>query len=283
MDIRLPPEILKRLQQLRIHLRRAVLGQRQGAHASLRKGYGLEFSEYKAYSPGDDFRSVDWNVLARTDKIYTRQYREEQDVKVLIVLDYSKSLNFSSLPRQLALAISYVTLNTGDKVSVLLPGVAQSPWSSTPASYHGIVHMFENKAPVADAEFLHHVGRAVSQMKVPGRVFIISDLHFPLDNLLSAFEYLYKRNFETTLVEMNTMDTYRQASSALLIDAETDEELDVVLTEDDFNRLRTLYLGHQKEIERACARYNFTHADIPVDATLEQALFNYGIRGGIFS
>ncbi len=283
MNIRLTPEILRRLQQLRIHLRRAVLGQRQGMHASLRKGYGLEFSEYKAYSPGDDFRSIDWNVLARTDKIYTRQYREEQDVKVLIVLDYSKSLHYTSLPKQLALAIAYVTLNSGDKVSVLLPGVAQSPWSSTPASYHAIVKMLESKQTIPETEFLHHVGRATSEMKVPGRVFVISDMHFPLQDLFSTFEYLYKRNFEATLIEINTIDEYRFESSSLFVDSETSEELDAIMTENDFIRLRTLYLAHHKEIERACTRYNFSHTDIPIKTPLEDALFIHALQGGVFS
>jgi uncharacterized protein (DUF58 family) len=283
MDIKLPPEILKRLQQLRIHLRKAVLGQRQGAHASLKKGYGLEFSEYKSYSPGDDFRSIDWNVLARTDRIYTRQYREEQDVKVLVVLDYSKSLHFLPLPRQIALAIGYVTLGAGDKVSLLLPGVAQSPWSSTPGSYHGMVQLLETEKPVAESEFLFHTGKATSEMKVPGRVFIISDLHFPLEDICSTFEYLYKRNFETTLIELSTIDEYNFSASSVLLDSETGEELDAMLSETDFDRLRTLYLAHHNEIKRACVRYNFTHLDIPVRTTLEEALFHHAMRGGVFS
>lgn len=283
MTVKLSPEILKRLQQLRIHLRKAVLGQRQGSHASLRKGQGLEFSDYKAYSPGDDFRSVDWNVLARTDKIYTRQYREEQDVKVLIVLDYSKSLNTKPLARQLALAISYVTLHSGDKVSVLLPGVAQTPWSSTPSSWHSIVKMLESKDTIKDSEFLFHVGRATSEMKVPGRVFIISDLHYDLQNLLSTFEYLYKRNFETTLIEINTIDDYLFSDSSLLVDAETGEELDVDFSENDFLRLKTVYLNHHHEIERACKRYNFTRSEIPGSSSLEEALFIRAMRDGVFS
>jgi uncharacterized protein (DUF58 family) len=282
MSIHLSPDILKRLQQLRIHLRKAVLGQRQGAHQSIRRGHGLEFAEYKSYSPGDDFRSIDWNVLARTDKIYTRQYREEQDVKVLLVLDYSKSLHISPLASQIALAIAYVTLSRGDKVSVLLPGVYQTPWSSAPGSYHSIIKSLTMHNPVSSTEFLRTVGRASAEMKVPGRVIIISDLLFPLDDLITTLEHLYKRNFETTLVEIETLSRYQLEAASLLIDAETNEELDIYISETDLNNLKALYLAHHKEIERACSKYRFSHLQVPLESSLEEVLFTRLIKGGIF-
>lgn len=291
MDLKLPPEILKRLEQLQIHLRRAVLGQRQGGHKSLKKGHGLEFSEYKPYSPGDDFRSIDWNVLARTDKIYTRVYREEQDVKVLVILDYSKSLHFTTLPRQIALALSYVTLGSGDKVSLLLPGVSQTPWSSSPSSYYNMVKTLQTEKPLENSkknadlktDFLKQIGRATSQMKLPGKVFLISDMHFPLNDFLSALEYLYVKNFEVNIIEIETIEEFRKLNSNTLLDSETGESLDVILDENDFNRLRQLYLNHQKEISRACKKYNFAHSVIPVRTPLEIALFDYALREKIFS
>jgi uncharacterized protein (DUF58 family) len=282
MNINLSPDILKRLQQLRIHLRKAVLGQRQGAHQSIRRGYGLEFAEYKSYSPGDDFRSIDWNVLARTDKIYTRQYREEQDVKVLLVLDFSKSLHKSPLAAQIALAIAYVTLSKGDKVSILLPGVYQTPWSSAPSSYYTILKSLTSHTPVSDSEFLHTVGRASAEMKAPGRVVIISDLLFPLDNLITTLEHLYKRNFETTLIEIETLRQFQLESASLLIDSETNEELDVYISETEVNNLKALHLAHHNEIERACSKYRFSHLQVPLESSLEEVLFTRLIKGGIF-
>jgi len=281
MDIKLSTETLKRLQQLRIHLRRAILGQRQGIHRSIRRGHGLEFAEFKAYTPGDDFRSVDWNAYARTDRLYTRQYREEQDVKVLIVLDFSKSVQSNSLSSKLALALAYIALSSGDRVSLLLPGVFQSAWSSTPGSYSGLVQALENNTPVTDCDFLENLGKASSQMKVPGKVFIISDLLFPLDDLINSFEYLYKKNFECSLIALDTFSQFNTTDSALLIDSETKEELDIGLSEQDAQALKLLHLKHFTEIERACSKYNFSHVSFDITTPLDIALFDHFIKGGI--
>ena len=56
------PTFFRRLQQLKIRTRRAFLGSRQGSHRSVRKGHGLEFADFRAYAPGDDFRHIDWGV-----------------------------------------------------------------------------------------------------------------------------------------------------------------------------------------------------------------------------
>ena len=150
--IRFTPQFYKRLQQLKIRTRRAYLGNRQGGHVSLRKGFGMEFSDYKLYTMGDDFRNIDWGAFARSDRLYTKQFREDRDLNVVFLIDGSASMSGSSVGSQtcpkrmfadyyspgagrgakfdfcraLALALGYVALTDGDTVSFSVLGQNQN-------------------------------------------------------------------------------------------------------------------------------------------------------------
>jgi len=282
-SFKLSPEILKKLQQMRIHLRRAALGGRQGAHRSIRKGHGLEFSEFKAYSPGDDFRNLDWNALARTDKLYTRQYQEEQDVKILLILDYSKSVHTTPLARSIALAIAYASLHSGDRLSLLLPGVYQSPWSANPGSYHTLLRALEVEEPVGVNNLFSNMSRALSSVKLPGKVFLVSDFLFPLDEIEYALEFLYRKHFECALVAIDTFPLYPIEETGMFIDSETDETLEAgTISPKEQNELKNLHLKHFNELERLCNKFRFTLELVKANASLEVVLFEDFIRGGIF-
>ena len=73
---------LAQLELLRLESRNKFLGSRQGGHLSLKKGHGIEFSDYWQYEIGDNPRYIDWKAYGRTDKLYVKQFQEEQDLLV---------------------------------------------------------------------------------------------------------------------------------------------------------------------------------------------------------
>ena len=85
---------LQSLRDLELVTRATVEGLRQGLHRSPFPGYSAEFSQYRQYRPGDDLKYVDWKALARTDRVYTRQFRETTNLSALFVLDVSRSMNY---------------------------------------------------------------------------------------------------------------------------------------------------------------------------------------------
>jgi uncharacterized protein (DUF58 family) len=85
---------LQSLRDLELVTRATVEGLRQGLHRSPFHGYSAEFSQYRHYRPGDDLRYVDWKAFARTDRVYTRQFRETTNLAALFVLDISRSMDF---------------------------------------------------------------------------------------------------------------------------------------------------------------------------------------------
>ena len=85
---------LQSLRDLELMTKATVEGLRQGLHRSPFHGYSAEFSQYRHYRPGDDLKYVDWKAFARTDRIYTRQFRETTNLSALFVIDVSRSMDF---------------------------------------------------------------------------------------------------------------------------------------------------------------------------------------------
>src|SRR5258707_11098003 len=91
-----PPEVLAGIADLELVARMVVEGLVSGLHRSPFHGYSAEFSQYRHYRPGDDLKYVDWKLVARTDRLYTRQFRETTNMASAIVLDTSGSMDFPS-------------------------------------------------------------------------------------------------------------------------------------------------------------------------------------------
>src|ERR1044071_10209832 len=93
-DSLLDPAFLRKLERLRIHARRAFPGTMRGERRSTRSGASVEFRDFRKYEAGDDFRHVDWSIFARLEKLMLRQFVEEEDVRIDILIDHSQSMRF---------------------------------------------------------------------------------------------------------------------------------------------------------------------------------------------
>jgi len=93
------PELLAQVRRLTIRSRRAVEEVFSGAYRSAFRGQGLEFAEVREYVPGDDIRSIDWNVTARAGHPFVKRFEEERELTVVVALDLSASLDFGSRAR----------------------------------------------------------------------------------------------------------------------------------------------------------------------------------------
>ena len=89
-----PPEVLAGIADLELVARIVVEGLVSGLHRSPFHGYSAEFSQYRHYRQGDDLKYVDWKLVARTDRVYTKQFRETTNMTAAIVLDTSGSMDF---------------------------------------------------------------------------------------------------------------------------------------------------------------------------------------------
>lgn len=121
MNLVLDPREFRLLEGLRLNPRRSFGGRVRGERLTRKKGASTEFADYREYTEGDDLRHLDWNVLARLDSPVMRTYRDEEDLAVHLMLDGSPSMDFGEISkidfaREIALAIGYVALCSGDAV-----------------------------------------------------------------------------------------------------------------------------------------------------------------------
>ena len=120
-------EILRQVRQVHIRTRRLVDGIFAGEYHSVFKGRGIEFAEVREYVPGDDVRAIDWNVTARVGQPFVKQYVEERELTVMLLIDLSASGRFSSAPRdktriavELGATLALSAIGNNDKAGLIL-------------------------------------------------------------------------------------------------------------------------------------------------------------------
>lgn len=123
----LSQELLRKIRAIEIRTRHIVTAVLAGQYHSAFKGSGMEFEEVREYFPGDDVRSIDWNVTARTQHPYIKTFREERELTVFLVVDMSASLRFGSgdklkrdVAAELAAVLALAAIRNQDKVALLL-------------------------------------------------------------------------------------------------------------------------------------------------------------------
>src|SRR5437588_5922426 len=99
----LDPGFLQKVEALSLLSRKRVCGVQRGERRSTARGRGVEFDDYRAYQPGDDYRYIDWNVVSRLDRLFIKLFSEEEDLDVLLMVDTSASMA-AGHPRKLLLA-----------------------------------------------------------------------------------------------------------------------------------------------------------------------------------
>src|SRR5438552_14188543 len=124
----LQPADLRRLRNFQFAARLVVEGFYQGRHRSPYHDFSAEFADYRAYTPGDEIRALDWRAYARTDRFYIRLYRKETDMNCYLLVDKSASMGYSGeanttkleYSSYLAAALAYLMVQQGDKTSLAL-------------------------------------------------------------------------------------------------------------------------------------------------------------------
>src|SRR3954453_12085359 len=120
-------DFLKKIEYLSLVSRRIFRGSLMAQRRTKQLGGGIEFAAPRNYTPGDDFRYLDWNLYARHDELLLKRFQEEEDLHVYFLLDCSRSMGFAGgkkfdLARQLTAALAYIALADLDRISVIAFG-----------------------------------------------------------------------------------------------------------------------------------------------------------------
>lgn len=123
----LTQELIKKIRRIEIRTRRLVNASFAGEYHAIFKGRGIEFDEVRPYRPGDEVRTIDWNVSARTGELYVKRYIEERELTVMLLVDASGSGQFGTFNRfkreiaaELAAVLAFSAISNNDKVGLLI-------------------------------------------------------------------------------------------------------------------------------------------------------------------
>lgn len=234
------PSFLRQLEMLTLGSRRAFLGQRQGAHLSLKRGHGIEFFDYRKYELGDNPRHIDWGLYGRSEKLYVKRFREEQALSVLMLMDSSPSMGVEpesglskwAMARNLALSLSYVALMKQDTVYTGFTSGGAIPRFSGAQGIHRLSSFYDKVVYSQPPNMVREVMRISARIRFPGVAFFFSDLLFPFEDLQQSINILLAKNLDITVVRIRSeleQNPFRGAENVLAIDSETDERIELVI------------------------------------------------------
>lgn len=231
-------EFLNRLEVLRLKTRKDVLGSNPGSHAGARRGHSLEFADYRRYSPGDDLRYLDWGLLARTDRLYIKLFREEVDLCVHLFVDASGSMLFPSRQEKfapachLALALAYAVLANNDYVKFhLMEHEAigrSSPFYRGRQRIMDAARFVDGVTPAGPLHMAEGIRQHLQRIRRPGKAIVISDFLMESGDYEGGLKQLQGSNFDVTLIQVLSraeIDPPFPRGGLIVQENETQEEL----------------------------------------------------------
>jgi uncharacterized protein (DUF58 family) len=235
----LDPKVLGGISGLDLVAKTVVDGFVAGLHRSPDFGFSQEFAEYRAYSPGDDLRHVDWNVYARTEKMFLKRYRGETNCQLTILLDMSRSMKFGShgmekieYARFLAACLAYMAHGQRDAAGIVIfdDDVRNFvPPSTRQGQLARILHAIESAQIGTRTDFAHPFRHVQEFMRRRGIVAAISDFWDSPEKIIKTVAPLRFRGTELVLFHLLDPEELRPKLKhpVLMEDLETGETLEV--------------------------------------------------------
>jgi uncharacterized protein (DUF58 family) len=209
----LPPEVLAQFAQTRFSPRGLVSGRRSGEHRSQRLGTSTEFAEHREYSPGDDPAHLDWRVFGKMDRYYVKQYVEETNLQVTIVLDTSASMRFqgSRASRNhsrfeyschVAAILASIFLKQGNAAGLVEIDASVRNWlpaRSNPAQLRRILQSLHAAQPAGESNPAAAIHQIAERLPGRGIAFLIGDWLSDIGPVADALHHLRHQGHQISL------------------------------------------------------------------------------------
>jgi uncharacterized protein (DUF58 family) len=208
----LSASVVAGIDDLEFAARLVVEGLRAGGHRSPLHGYSAEFQQHRPYRAGDDLKYLDWKLLARTDRLYSRQFREQTSMSVMIALDSSGSMDYPAggvskfrYASILAAALAYLISNQGDAVGLM--SMTAGALSYVPAR-GGRLHLrsllarIDNLTPEGSWDAPRVIARSADLLKRRGVVVVISDFYDDEANTHRELRRVRRRGHDAAMLQV---------------------------------------------------------------------------------
>src|SRR5574342_785570 len=183
-------EFLHQLDRFSLIINKRITSNYVGERFSHATGRGLIFKDHAIYAPGEDFRSVDWRVFGRTDKLYVKRYEEERNLAVHIILDFSASMGFGTTMTKaeyasmVGVGFAYLALKNNERfvLSIFSDSLEIFKPKKGRAQLASMVEFLNDKKPKGLSKLDESLGRYKNLIKSKSYVVIVSDFLYPIDD-----------------------------------------------------------------------------------------------------
>lgn len=284
---------LRRLEGLTLLYRQAARSPMQGERRSSQRGQSVEFSDFRPYTLGDDFRRIDWNAYARLERLFLKLFVEEVDVPVYLVIDASRSMDWGEPNKlefsiRLAAALGFIALAGLDRVSASVVG------SAAPLIRKRLPPLRGKRSALTLFNFLQSANNGAAALNSPdshvsaptefsalaanviqaGPLLLFSDLMD--DGWQAGLSRLAGKGFEITLIHVLSPDEANPEFEGdyKLVDSETQAQVEISADFETLHRYRQLLSNWQENWRRFCAARRMHYIPVISSQSLEELLFS---------
>jgi uncharacterized protein (DUF58 family) len=283
----LDPAVLAGISSLDLLAKTVVDGFVAGLHRSPDFGFSQEFAEYRAYVPGDDLRHVDWNLFARTERCYLKRYRGETNSQLVILLDASNSMQYTSGPpkkmdyaRFIAASLFYLAIRNQRDAAGLIVFDDEVREYVRPSTRQGqLARLFaglEQAEPRARTDFGKPLQHFQDLLHRRGIAIVISDFYEEPEKIVRAIEPLRFHGNDVVLFHILDPEEIRPVlkGPALLVDLETEQEIEVI-PEYTKTTYRAKMEAHIEQLRSRTRGAGMDYRLLVTDQPLDEALREY--------
>jgi len=278
-------EFLRKLERLHLVAKRLSWAGAKGEHAASRKGFSLEFSDYRRYQHGDDLRYVDWNIYRRLDRLLLKVFTAEEELNIYLLVDTSRSMAEGApakldYAKKVAAALGYIGLKNLDRVG----GASFSSRLQAPLTLGrgrkqvlSLFRFLSNLSCAGETNLRAAIHSFTNLFPHPGFVVVVSDLFDPA-GWRGALEELTAKRYQLLVIHVVDEEELqpKQWGDIALVDVEGGRERKFFLDADLVRRFQAEIDRYFRDIETVCASrhidYLRTTTRVPFDEFVLQTL-----------
>lgn len=280
----LSPAFMARLESLQLSSRHRLMGRFGGEHKSKRYGNTVDFADFREYHPGDDFRRIDYHVLARLDQVLIKLFEADDEITVRFLVDTSASMAIGQKLEQaqrLVAALGFVALTAHDSVTIhTFPSEGQVPRFAGRAAVPGFLQHVEGLESGGLTPFAEAASHLLSRSALPGLTIVISDL---LTEDWPEIVQLRSSGSDVTVVHVLCAEDLRPEHSGdlELVDTEMGDRLSVSVTDEVASSYRARVEAWRHEVAATARGTGAVYLPIDASDDIENLLLQSWLSQGV--
>jgi uncharacterized protein (DUF58 family) len=287
-EILLDDEFLKKLEYLNIMSKRLFAGQLKAERRARRRGTGLEFADYRAYVPGDDFRHLDWKAYLRLNRLILKLFEEEEDLPIYFFVDASQSMTYGNpsklnYAKKVAAALCYIGLANLDRVNLISFANGITGELAPQRGKGKIFKVFRfltDIVPGGETNAKEAFKTYCTEKRRRGLAVVISDF-FDQHGLESALNILRHFRHDVFVIHVASHEEIDPPlnGEVVLVDSETSAGREITITPSLLAAYRTEFIKYCEALESYCGRYQLGYVRTATDLPFEELVLKVFRQG----